>query len=206
MERKLASLVNQDYTIAGGVDAIVEILNTVDRGTEKHIMETLEIDEPELAEEIRRKMFEVMEKYGIKEVVAHNAHFDYTVLNNIVKYLSGSRVRNWFPFGMVEWWDSLNMAKSVMLKMPTYEKFCIEELGLPKANAKAETLYRFIIKDPDFIESHTALEDVLIESQIVAYCYRQHKEMRKKLFTKELPEMTPFQLAVFMGVRNNPMI
>ncbi|MBE5950131.1 MAG: flagellar motor switch protein FliG [Lachnospiraceae bacterium] len=57
MERKLASLVNQDYTIAGGVDAIVEILNTVDRGTEKHIMETLEIDEPELAEEIRRKMF-----------------------------------------------------------------------------------------------------------------------------------------------------
>ena len=57
MERKLASLVNQDYTIAGGVDAIVEILNTVDRGTEKHIMETLEIDEPELADEIRRKMF-----------------------------------------------------------------------------------------------------------------------------------------------------
>jgi len=57
LERKLASLVNQDYTIAGGVDAIVEILNTVDRGTEKHIMDTLEIEEPELADEIRRKMF-----------------------------------------------------------------------------------------------------------------------------------------------------
>lgn len=57
LERKLASLVNQDYTIAGGVDAIVEILNTVDRGTEKHIMETLEVEEPELADEIRRKMF-----------------------------------------------------------------------------------------------------------------------------------------------------
>jgi len=57
LERKLTSLVNQDYTQAGGVDAIVEILNTVDRGTEKHIMETLEIDEPELADEIRKKMF-----------------------------------------------------------------------------------------------------------------------------------------------------
>ncbi len=57
LERKLASLVNQDYTIVGGVDAIVSILNTVDRGTEKHIMETLEIEEPELADEIRRKMF-----------------------------------------------------------------------------------------------------------------------------------------------------
>ncbi|MCR5626028.1 MAG: flagellar motor switch protein FliG [Lachnospiraceae bacterium] len=57
LEIKLSSLVNQDYTIVGGVDAIVEILNTVDRGTEKHIMETLEIDDPELADEIRKKMF-----------------------------------------------------------------------------------------------------------------------------------------------------
>lgn len=57
LERKLYSLVNQDYTIVGGVDAIVEILNSVDRGTEKHIMETLEVEEPELADEIRKKMF-----------------------------------------------------------------------------------------------------------------------------------------------------
>ena len=57
LEQKLSSLVNQDYTIVGGVDSIVDILNTVDRGTEKHIMETLEIEEPELADEIRRKMF-----------------------------------------------------------------------------------------------------------------------------------------------------
>ncbi len=57
LERKLASLANQDYTIVGGVDAIVNILNTVDRSTEKHIMESLEIEEPELADEIRKKMF-----------------------------------------------------------------------------------------------------------------------------------------------------
>ncbi len=57
LEKKLASLVNQDYTIAGGVDAVVDILNTVDRATEKHILETLEIEEPELADEIRKKMF-----------------------------------------------------------------------------------------------------------------------------------------------------
>ena len=57
LESKLASLVNQDYTIIGGVDQVVEILNAVDRGTEKHIMETLEIEDPELADEIRKKMF-----------------------------------------------------------------------------------------------------------------------------------------------------
>lgn len=57
LETKLSSLVNQDYTVIGGVDAVVEILNAVDRGTEKHIMETLEIEDPELADEIRKKMF-----------------------------------------------------------------------------------------------------------------------------------------------------
>ena len=57
LETKLASLVNQDYTLVGGVDAVVEILNTVDRATERHIIETLEIEDPELADEIRKKMF-----------------------------------------------------------------------------------------------------------------------------------------------------
>ncbi|MCR5272403.1 MAG: flagellar motor switch protein FliG [Lachnospiraceae bacterium] len=57
LERKLSSLINQDYTIVGGVDSVVNILNTVDRSTEKHIMESLEIEVPELADEIRKKMF-----------------------------------------------------------------------------------------------------------------------------------------------------
>jgi flagellar motor switch protein FliG len=57
LEKKLSSLVNQDYTSVGGVDAIVDILNSIDRGAEKHIMESMEIEEPELADEIRKKMF-----------------------------------------------------------------------------------------------------------------------------------------------------
>ncbi|MDR0273579.1 MAG: flagellar motor switch protein FliG [Clostridiales bacterium] len=56
-EKKLSALMTEDYTQAGGVDAIVEILNAVDRTTEKHIIETLEVEDIELAEEIRRKMF-----------------------------------------------------------------------------------------------------------------------------------------------------
>ena len=57
LESKLANLVNQDYTIIGGVDQVVDILNATDRGTEKHILEILEIEDPELADEIRKKMF-----------------------------------------------------------------------------------------------------------------------------------------------------
>lgn len=155
---------------------------------------------------IRKKMFEVMAEYGIKEVVAHNARFDFDTLNNIVKYLTGSNVRNWFPFGMVEWWDSKRMAQSVICKMPTYKQFCTEELGLSRVSAKAENLYRFIIQDPDFVEAHTGLEDVLIEAQIVAYCYRQHKAMNKRLFEKDFPEMTPFQIALMRSIKEHPMI
>ncbi|RQD68217.1 MAG: flagellar motor switch protein FliG [Tindallia sp. MSAO_Bac2] len=57
LEKNLSSLVNQDYTSAGGIQSIVDILNAVDRGTEKNIMDTLEIQDAELAEEIRKRMF-----------------------------------------------------------------------------------------------------------------------------------------------------
>lgn len=57
LERKLSSMVTQDYTSTGGVQTIVDILNSVDRGTEKFIMETLEIQDAELAEDIKKRMF-----------------------------------------------------------------------------------------------------------------------------------------------------
>ena len=50
-------LVTQDFTTAGGIKAVVEVLNRVDRTTEKAIVETLEVDSPELAEEIKKLMF-----------------------------------------------------------------------------------------------------------------------------------------------------
>jgi flagellar motor switch protein FliG len=56
-EKKLSSLVNQDYTVVGGLEHIVDILNNVDRGTERHIMEALEIEDTDLVEEIKKRMF-----------------------------------------------------------------------------------------------------------------------------------------------------
>ncbi|MCR5726887.1 MAG: flagellar motor switch protein FliG [Lachnospiraceae bacterium] len=106
LEKKVASLVNQDYTIAGGVDAIVEILNSVDRATEKHILETLEIEEPELADEIRKKMFVfedilLLDDKSIQRVLrevdnselaiamkAANEQVQQTIFNNLSKRLA----------------------------------------------------------------------------------------------------------------------
>jgi flagellar motor switch protein FliG len=57
LERKLSTLASEDFTSAGGIDSIVEVLNNVDRGTEKIIIEALEEEDPELAEEIKKRMF-----------------------------------------------------------------------------------------------------------------------------------------------------
>jgi flagellar motor switch protein FliG len=57
LERKLSTTVTQDYTQTGGVEAVVEVLNGVDRSTERTILDTLEIQDPELAEEIKKRMF-----------------------------------------------------------------------------------------------------------------------------------------------------
>jgi flagellar motor switch protein FliG len=57
LEKKLSTLSSEDYTAAGGVESIVDILNLVDRSTEKTIIESLEEEDPELAEEIKKRMF-----------------------------------------------------------------------------------------------------------------------------------------------------
>ncbi|EHL76884.1 MULTISPECIES: flagellar motor switch protein FliG [Bacillus] len=57
LERKLSATVTQDYTQTGGIETVVEVLNGVDRSTEKTILDTLEIQDPELAEEIKKRMF-----------------------------------------------------------------------------------------------------------------------------------------------------
>ncbi|PIE98110.1 MAG: flagellar motor switch protein FliG [Treponema sp.] len=57
LEKKLSSISSEDYTAAGGVESIVEILNLVDRSSEKSIIESLEDDDPDLAEEIKKRMF-----------------------------------------------------------------------------------------------------------------------------------------------------
>ncbi|NJP36355.1 flagellar motor switch protein FliG [Alkalicoccus luteus] len=57
LEKKLSSTVTQDFTEAGGIESVVEVLNSVDRSTERTILDALEIQDPELAEEIKKRMF-----------------------------------------------------------------------------------------------------------------------------------------------------
>ncbi|SDG97843.1 flagellar motor switch protein FliG [Alteribacillus persepolensis] len=57
LEQKLSATVTQDYTEAGGIESVVEVLNSVDRSTERRILDSLEVQDPDLAEEIKKRMF-----------------------------------------------------------------------------------------------------------------------------------------------------
>lgn len=134
--------------------------------------------------EIHRVFVDCINRYECKWLTAHNTRFDYAVVNATQRWVSKSKYRYFIPKN-IEIWDTMRMSRDVILKMPTYRTFC-EKHGLLTKNgrlsASAENLYRFIIKDPNFIESHTGLEDVQIEREILWYCLRQKKKMRKKLW------------------------
>ena len=124
------------------------------------------------------------EKYGIKAIIAHNMAFDYRATNTTQRYLTYSKYRYFFPYG-VELWDTLKMAQDTICGQNTYVLWCAENGFLRKngtPRATAEILYKYISQDIDFEEKHTGLADVLIEIQIFAKCMAQHRKMRKKVW------------------------
>ena len=74
LERKIATVLSQEFSVAGGIEALAELLNRVDRSTEKAIMETLEEENQELAVEIKKLMFTfddtiLLDDRGIQQVL-----------------------------------------------------------------------------------------------------------------------------------------
>lgn len=131
--------------------------------------------------EIRRKMKEDIKNYKIREVCAYNVGFDKRALNNLIRYVSKSFYRWWFPFG-VEFVCIWHMACQVLLNRKSYLDFAenanlINEKG--NISTSAESAYKYITKNKNFVESHTGLEDVEIEIEIMRECYRQKKKMDK---------------------------
>ena len=136
---------------------------------------------------IREQLRKDCDEYACKFICAHNARFDYKSLHTTQRYLTKSAYRWFCPYGLV-WWDTMKMAESVILPMKRYRAFC-EKNGYKCKNGQlrktAEILYRFISHDNEFVEEHKALADVDIEREILAYCVRQHKKMRKELWNNK---------------------
>lgn len=127
---------------------------------------------------------ELVKKYNVKAMVAHNARFDYRSTTKTQRYLTKSKYRWFIPYG-VELWDTMKMANDTICKQVHYKEFCYNNDYLTKngrVRKTAEILYRYISGEHDFIEEHTGLADVMIEKEIFAHCIRQHKPMRKLAF------------------------
>jgi len=121
---------------------------------------------------IKARIWEAIERNGVKIVAAHNARFDYRSIHLTQRYITTSRWRYVLPWGC-EWWDTLRMCREVFKDDENYRPWC-EERGYITANNQprmtAEVVYRYITGDEDFTESHTGLEDVKIEMEIFKYC------------------------------------
>lgn len=142
---------------------------------------------------IREQLKVDCELYGCKFICAHNARFDYKALNGTQRYITKSKYRYFVPYGL-EWWDTLAMARSLLNTKHSYLRFCVKHNTIDnegvnshltkngKPRFTAEIIYQYITDNPSFIESHMGLEDVDIERQILAWCKRQHKKMKKLAF------------------------
>lgn len=124
---------------------------------------------------IRQTLNRVCEEFEVEAIIAHNARFDYRSTAVTQRYLTSSKYRYFLPYG-VELWDSLKMAREVFKNDEEYAEFCYKNDYLTSRGVRrytAEILYRFITNDNSFIESHTGLEDVMIEKDIFVECMRR---------------------------------
>ena len=132
---------------------------------------------------IRKQIKADMKEWNVKKVGAYNMGFDKRALNNVIRYCSKSLIRWFFPFG-TEYFCIWHMACQVVLNSTSYIKFALQNGFVSEKDnilTSAEVCYRFLTKQVDFVESHTGLEDVHIEVEIMAKCFSTHKKMDKKI-------------------------
>ena len=135
---------------------------------------------------VRLALIEDCIAYKLKAIIAHNARFDYIACQTTQRWLTSSKFRWFFPYGIMIA-DTLKMSKQVLGKDESYLKFCSENGYCINNNPKrpgftAEILYRYITQNLDFEESHTGLEDTLIEKEIFIYCYKKDPTVLKSVW------------------------
>lgn len=130
---------------------------------------------------IKRELTKTMTKYNIDTIIAHNARFDYRSCQNTQRYTTKSKNRWFFPY-QTRFVDTLAMAKKVYGKDEKYKQFCLDNgycygkrNNIPRFTA--EVLTRYFSGNNSFQESHTGLEDCLIEKEIFMNCLRAGCEL-----------------------------
>lgn len=121
---------------------------------------------------IRKTLRADCKTFDVTEIYAHNARFDYRSCSLTQRWLTSSKYRYFFPYG-VQICDTLKMAREAFGEDELYRAFCEEnnyKTSRGQLRFTAEILYRFLTGKNDFCEAHTGLEDVLIEKEILFAC------------------------------------
>ena len=120
-----------------------------------------------------------IEYFNIKEVYAYNASFDYHTLNNTLRYVSASKYRWFFPYG-IQICDIWHIACQTLGLQKTFQW---ENIRNEKGNllTSAERMFAYLSQDMEFEEEHTGLADALIESEILVRCLKSHKSIDKRI-------------------------
>ena len=133
---------------------------------------------------IRKIFHNCARNHNVKKFFAHNMRFDYRSTNLTQRFLTSSKFRYFFPYG-AEICDTLKMARQVLKENADYENFCYENQYLTKRGCRrytAEIIYRFISNNLQFEEEHTGLADVLIEKEILRFCFQQMENVEIHLW------------------------
>lgn len=130
-----------------------------------------------------------MVEHSVNVITAYNARFDIGAMRSTNSILNGSQIVP-YPVRMICIW---NFACKVLLNRSTYHRLAAQHGWISDAGnvrTTAEHTYRYITGIYDFIESHTALDDAIIETAILAKCFDQ----KKKIPYDDLATM-PWQIA-----------
>lgn len=124
---------------------------------------------------------EAIKKYKIRTVGAYNCYFDRNALNNTIRYITKSKYRWFFPYG-VEYMCIWHMACQVIYTQKTFQSWARKNNFVSASGnlmTSAEVGYRYHTGKLDFEEEHKGLQDVEIECVLMKRCFAQHKKMKK---------------------------
>lgn len=136
---------------------------------------------------IRRDLYSIVKTYKVTDVWAFNAYFDRKALRNTVLTVSNGLQSNMLPFGIV-WRDLWHYAcETALLSRNFYRYVIAHDAYTPKGSpsTSAQTVFRYLSGNHDFIEAHTALEDARIEAWILA------KLLKRKGKVKSVSSIVP---------------
>ena len=157
LEKKLSTMSLGDTTITGGIDSLVQILNSVDRGTERHLLEALEEKDADLVEEIKKRMFvfEDMVKLSAQAIQRVLREIENRDLGIALKGVMGSPVEKAIL-------DNTSKRLQEMIKEDMEIMGPVRVRDVEEAQQKIVNIIRRLDESGEIIISRNGEEDIIV--------------------------------------------